>query len=84
MKNIDDLKRNIVEEVDRIKPRSIEMANHIFDNPELSQKEFKTKKYLVEELEKNGFKVKEGIGGLETSFKAEFDFNKDGQTFPWL
>jgi len=84
MENIDDLKKNIVEEIDRIKLRSIEMANHIFDNPELSQKEFKTKKYLVEELKKNGFKVKEGIGGLETSFKAEFDFNKDGPTLAFI
>jgi amidohydrolase len=84
MGDLGGLKERIKEEIDKIKPRSVEIANHIFDNPELSQKEFKTKKYLVEELTKNGFEVKEAVGGLETSFRAEFNFNKDGPTLAFI
>ncbi|MCK5093654.1 MAG: M20 family metallopeptidase [Spirochaetes bacterium] len=78
MANIDDLKEKVKSLVDEISPRAIEMAEHIFDDPELSQKEFKAQKYLTEELKKNGFKVEEGIGGIETSFRAEFDSKKEG------
>ena len=78
MANIDDLKEKVISLVDEISPRAIEMAEHIFDDPELSQKEFKAQKYLTEELKKNGFKVEEGIGGIETSFRAEFDSKKEG------
>jgi len=73
MANIDDLKEKVKSLVDEISPRAIEMAEHVFDDPELSQKEFKAQKYLTQELKKNGFKVEERIGGIETSFRAEFD-----------
>ena len=78
MANIDALKEKVKSLVDEISPRAIEMAEHIFDDPELSQKEFKAQKYLTEELKKNGFKVEEGAGGIETSFRAEFDSKKEG------
>ena len=78
MANIDDLKEKVISLVDEISPRAIEMAEHIFDDPELSQKEFKAQKYLTQELKKNGFKVEERIGGIETSFRAEFDSKKEG------
>ena len=78
MKDLSSLKETIKKEIDKLKSDSIRLADYIFDNPELSQKEFKSKKYLVEELKKNGFKVKGGIGGFKTSFKAEYKFEKSG------
>ena len=84
MQQLKSLKESVAAEIDRLKSQSIEMANHIFDNPELSQKEFKSMDYLVEELKKNGFKVTKGVGGLETAFRAEFDTGKPGPSAAFI
>jgi len=78
------LKEKAAVEIDKLRTRSIEMADHIFDNPELGNKEFKTKGYLVTELKKNGFKVQEGSGGFDTAFKAEFCFKKPGPAVAFI
>lgn len=80
MADIKKIKEKVVSEVVRLRSKSIEMANYIFDNPELSTKEFKTKDYLVAELKKNDFQVQEGAGGFDTAFRAEFSFGKPGPT----
>jgi amidohydrolase len=84
MATITDLKGKVSSLADEMKPRVIEMANYIYDNPELSQKEFKTVDYLVEELKKNGFAVQKGIGTLETAFRAEFDTQKKGPSLAFI
>ncbi len=84
MAEINDLKEKIKKQVDEISPRAVEIADHIFDNPELSQKEYETRKYLAQELEKNGFKVEKGVGGMETSFRAEFDTKKEGPSIAFI
>jgi len=80
MTDIKKIKEKVVSEVVKLRPKSIEMANYIFDNPELSTKEFKTKDYLIAELKKNDFQIQEGAGGLDTAFRAEFSFDKPGPT----
>ena len=77
MKDLNDLNDIVNKEIDKLKSESIADADYIFDNPELSQKEVKSHKYLVEKLKKNNFTVEEGIGGLETSFRAEYKFEKN-------
>jgi amidohydrolase len=84
MEIIADLKNKVSSVADEMKPQVIEMANHIYDNPELSQKEFKTVDYLVEELKKNGFAVQKGAGTLETAFRAEFDTQKKGPSVAFI
>lgn len=84
MSDITELKEKAKKEIEKLKNRSIEMADHIFDNPEPSLKEFKSRDYLVDELKKNGFLVKEGAGGLETSFRAEYSFDKDGPSIAFI
>ena len=78
MDGIDELKEKIKSVVDEVNPKAVEIADHLFDNPELSQKEHESKRYLADILKENGFKVEEGVGGLETSFRAEFDTKKTG------
>ena len=80
----DDLKKNIISEIDKLKPRAIEMADHIFDNPELSEKEFDAQKILTEELKNNGFSIELGTGSLQTAFKAEYNFSKHGPSVAFI
>ena len=55
-----------------------EMADDIFDHPELGLSEFRASGLLTSWLEKEGFQVEKGAGGLETAFKAVF---KKGDAF---
>ena len=84
MASIDDLKGKATSLVDEMRPRIVEMADHIFDNPELSSEEFKTVAYLTEELKSNGFSVETGVGGLDTAFRAEFDTKKKGPVLAFI
>jgi amidohydrolase len=84
MIGIQELKVKVKEEVDKLKDCSIEMANYIFENPELSFKEYKSRDYLVNKLKNNGFSVRVGLGGLETSFRAEFKFEKEGPSVAFI
>lgn len=52
-----------------------EISDYIFNNPEIAYTEYKAQKKIVDYLETNGFKVKSGIGGLETSFEADFSID---------
>ncbi|KPJ88570.1 MAG: hypothetical protein AMS17_04965 [Spirochaetes bacterium DG_61] len=84
MADINAVKEKAKAQVDSMKSRIIEIAEHIFDNPELGQKEIKAQKYLMDELRKNGFTVQEGVGDLETSFRADFDTGKVGPTVAFI
>lgn len=48
----------------------LEMADYIFDNPEVAFKEFKASKLLTDYLIAHGFNVELGLGSLHTAFKA--------------
>jgi len=81
---LNKIRERIINEIDGVKNDAIKMADYIFDNPEVSEKEFNTQKFLVDKLEKNGFKVETGSGGLETAFRAEFDFKKSGPAVAFI
>jgi amidohydrolase len=78
------LKEKAAEETGKLRQRSIEMADYIFDNPEISAKEFETKNYLIAELKDNGFKIQDGAGGFDTAFRAQFDFEKPGPAVAFI
>lgn len=80
MATLEDLKGKVNAQVDSMKAQIVEMADHIFDHPELSGKEIETVEYITGALKKQGFTVKKGTGGLETAFRAEFDTKKAGPT----
>ncbi|MHB1253754.1 MAG: M20 family metallopeptidase [Candidatus Humimicrobiaceae bacterium] len=84
MSELNEIKEEFKIEIDKISKRAIEMANYLFDNPELGLKEYKSKDYLIRELLNNGFEVKEGVGGLDTSFRAEYSFKSPGPTIAFI
>lgn len=51
-------------------PRMIEVAQTIWENPELGYLEVETSALLASELEANGFAVETGIGDMPTAFVA--------------
>lgn len=50
----------------------VEMARAIYKNPETGGKEFFAADLITDYLEKKGFKVWRGIGGLKTAFMASY------------
>ena len=46
---------------DQLEPKTIEWRRHLHQNPELSNREFKTSEYVAEKLKALGIEVKTGI-----------------------
>ncbi len=65
-----DVKRFIISTIDAQTEKLWEISTSIFNEPETAFKEYKASKLLAETLEKSGFEVERGIGGLETAFRA--------------
>ncbi|MFC2145096.1 M20 family metallopeptidase [Actinomycetota bacterium] len=84
MSDLKTLKNKVVKEVENMRPKAIEMSDYIFDNPELSQEEFKTVECLEVNLKEHGFSFEKKTGGLETAFKAEFSTGKPGPTIAFI
>ena len=66
------LKKLILEEIDGILPRLIELSDWIAMHPELGSEEYEASKRLSEELERHGFKVERGILNMPTAFRASY------------
>lgn len=59
--DINELKKRVIEEIDKNEDNIINIGRKIYENPELGYKEFNTTKIAVEELKKLGCDVKENI-----------------------
>lgn len=77
-------KTAIINKIDTIKNRLIELGNEIHKNPELSFHEYNAARNIITMLEKHGFTIEKGIGVLETSFRAEYDGKGNGPTVAFL
>lgn len=77
-------KKIIINKIDAIKNELIELGNKIHENPELSFNEYNAVENITTMLEKHGFNIKKGIGGLETSFRAEYNTKRNGPTIAFL
>ncbi len=77
-------KKVIQDEIDSIKDDLLKLCKKIHDNPELSFREYKASSWIIELLKKHGFEVREGIGGLDTAFKARFKGKKAGPRVVFL
>lgn len=71
--SIDELKSLINENLDFSK----EIKNYLHENPELSSKEFETRKFLIDECKKLGLETQEVNNS--TGFVAIIDTKKDGK-----
>jgi amidohydrolase len=67
------VKDAISEAVDRLADELEGLSKKIHDNPELAYKEVKACGWLSEFLGKQGFKVEQGVGGVETAFRATIE-----------
>jgi len=75
-KTLDDLKREVVAEVDKSQKLIQEMVDSIFSFAELGFQEYETSKYVTGILEKNGFKVERGVAGVPTAWVASYGSGK--------
>lgn len=70
MREIDDLKRQAIEEVDRLAPQLWDAAQSIGRNPELGHQEHKSVATLTGLLERGGVETEIGIANLATAWRA--------------
>ena len=61
---MDKAKQQIVETVDAAREDLLALSKNIHDNPELGFQEFKAMGFISDTLEKHGFTVQRGYGGL--------------------
>lgn len=67
------MKERLFENIEDRNLKLIEMADYIFDNPELAFKEYKASELLAGYLKDQGFEVEFGLGSLETAFKGVYE-----------
>lgn len=68
----DEMKKDALKSVDENAEFYKAIADAIWDNPELSLKEFKSAALYCEKLRELGFTVTEKLGGIETSFCGSY------------
>ncbi|ETP70770.1 hypothetical protein G159_00225 [Planococcus glaciei CHR43] len=52
------------------------ISTYIWEHPETRYQEFESARFLADELEKEGFHVERGVGGIETAFIATYGEGK--------
>lgn len=77
-------KETLFSYVDDLRPDLTDMTDRIFDNPEYDGKEYDAQALLTAALEAHGFAVERGVGGYETSFRAEYAVGEGGPTIGLL
>ena len=83
-KTMNEKKEKIVKAVEQARTDLLELSKNIHDNPELGFEEFKALGFISETLEKHGFAVQKGYGGLDTSFRADMKGSGEGPTVAFL
>jgi metal-dependent amidase/aminoacylase/carboxypeptidase family protein len=73
---MDPARKRILKITDRLAPRAARMLREITSFAELPMKETRTSETLSGFLTERGFRVKRGVAGMETAFRAEFSFGK--------
>lgn len=77
-------KAAIVQTVEQAREDLVQLATSIHENPELGFEEFKALDFISGTLEKHGFTVQKGYGGLATSFRADAGSKENGPTVAFL
>jgi amidohydrolase len=81
MTALDSLRQGVVQRIDALAERLIEVSHTIHANPELGFQEFKTAELLTSLLaECPGFEVERGVAALPTAFKATLSGGRPGPT----
>ncbi|MBI5641905.1 MAG: M20 family metallopeptidase [Deltaproteobacteria bacterium] len=64
------LKKELIKTADGLRKKITDLSDNFYQNPELGLKEHKTSLAMQGFLTEHGFKVKAGIAGMETAFRA--------------
>lgn len=72
------MKEELFKEIDKQSEQLFEMADRIFDHPEIGGEEKMASKLLAGYLKQNGFSVEEGLAGLETAFRGVWQNGEGG------
>ncbi|MCF0137229.1 MAG: amidohydrolase, partial [Oscillospiraceae bacterium] len=67
-----DMKKAAIESVDSMAELCISIADEIWENPELSLKEYKAAELYCKALREQGFEVTEKLCGIDTAFCGSF------------
>ncbi|MGE5631083.1 MAG: M20 family metallopeptidase [Caulobacteraceae bacterium] len=78
------MKDKIFTYINSISREICDMADYIFDNPEIGLEEHKAAELLTNYLSQNGFNVEKGVGGIDTAFRAVFENGKGGPSIGLL
>lgn len=70
------MKNRVNEIIESKKGFFTDLADYIWDNPELGYREFKSAKALKEAMKACGFDVVENLAGIETAFKGVYGSGK--------
>ena len=72
MKDLNGLKKSLIEAADSLKERLTALSDGFYRNPETGLKEKKTSAAMQAFLTESGFAVTAGVSGMETAFKAVY------------
>lgn len=78
------MKTLLNKEIENIQQQLWNMSDHLYENPELGDQEFKSMKLLVDFLKVHHFDVETGIVNRPTAFKAAFKSSKPGPAIAYL
>ena len=71
-------KRELIDHIEEFMPSLRDLAFAIFDHPEEGYEEHFASGLLCDYLEKQGFTVERGAGGIETAFRATWEYGEGG------
>lgn len=77
-------REDILKIIETLKPQLLSVSDYIYENPELGYQEFKAKKALTALLQKYGFAVQDGVGKLDTAFKAVYPSHGQGPNIAFI
>lgn len=78
------MKNHLINEIDSLKARIIQVSETIHANPELGLEEHKASDLLSSELERYGFSVERGIAGMPTAFRATLSMGHGGSQLAYV
>ncbi len=81
---IEEKKVAVNEELEKLKPKLVELATTIHQNPETKFEEVKASKWLSDAAVEAGFKLEKPLGRLETAFRASYSGSKKGPNIAFL
>lgn len=79
-----DEKTEVLNIVDSVAARIIEISDALHDHPEVGSQEYKSFELLTLELMGHGFEVEKGLAGMTTAFKATLTEREGGPTIALL